>query len=89
MLHSCDVLNGYQSLIDPITMAAQSSTGSPATVVLQPIYEKLARSNHTTWHAQVLATLWGARLEGFVTNKKKASTALPRSKKKMAKRPSI
>jgi hypothetical protein len=29
--------------------------------------DKLSKSNHTVWRAQVLATLWGAPLEGFVT----------------------
>jgi hypothetical protein len=38
--------------------------------------EKLGKNNHTTWHVQVLATLHGARLDGYVTGKKKAPTEL-------------
>jgi hypothetical protein len=30
---------------------SSASSGSTATVVLQPITEKLARNNHTTWRA--------------------------------------
>jgi hypothetical protein len=54
------------------SMAGGSSSNTMPTVVLQPTAEKLARSNHTTWRAQVLATLRGARLEGFITGKKQA-----------------
>jgi hypothetical protein len=46
--------------------------GSFLAVVLQPISEKLGKSNHATWRTQVLATLCGARLQGYVTGKKKA-----------------
>jgi hypothetical protein len=57
-------------------MASRSSSnGVITTVVLQPVAEKLTRNNHSTWRAQVLATLCGARLEGFITGKKKAPTA--------------
>jgi hypothetical protein len=56
-------------------MAGGSTSGSLTTVVLQPMSEKLARSNHTTWKAQLLATLRGARLEGFVTGNNKSPTS--------------
>jgi hypothetical protein len=52
-------------------MSSSSST-TVAAVVLQPITEKLSKNNHTVWRAQVLATLRGARLEGFIMGKKKA-----------------
>jgi hypothetical protein len=51
-----------------------SFSGSFIPVVLQPTTEKLGKNNHTTWRVQVLATLCGARLDGYVTGKKKAST---------------
>jgi hypothetical protein len=44
------------------------------SVPLQPTVEKLTRNNHTIWRAQVLTALRGARLEGFLTRKKKAPT---------------
>jgi hypothetical protein len=44
------------------------------SVPLQPTVEKLTRNNHTIWCAQVLTALRGARLEGFLTGKKKAPT---------------
>jgi hypothetical protein len=50
-----------------------SSFGSFIPVVLQPTTEKLGKNNHTTWRVQVLATLRGARLDGYVTDKKKTS----------------
>jgi hypothetical protein len=50
-----------------------SFSGSFIPVVLQPTTEKLGKNNHTTWRVQVLATLRGARLDGYVTGKKKAS----------------
>jgi steroid 5-alpha reductase family enzyme len=42
------------------------------TIVLQLTTDKLSKNNHTVWRAQVLATLWGARLEVFIYGKKKA-----------------
>jgi hypothetical protein len=41
-------------------------------VVLQLTTEKLPWNNHTIWRAQVLTTLHGTRLEGFIIRKKKA-----------------
>jgi hypothetical protein len=37
-----------------------------------PISEKLVRTNHTVWKAQVLAVLWGAQLVGFLDGSTKA-----------------
>jgi hypothetical protein len=54
---------------------SSTSSGSIPTVVLHPITKKLARNNHMTWHAQVLAALRGAHLEGLVTGGKKAPPA--------------
>jgi hypothetical protein len=45
-------------------MAASSSTST--TINLIPVSEKLVRSNHTLWKAQVLAALRGAQLVGFL-----------------------
>jgi hypothetical protein len=53
-------------------MFTSSSSGVMAAVVLHRTTEKLGKNNHTTWHAQVLATLRGACLEGYITGKKKA-----------------
>jgi hypothetical protein len=50
-------------------MASESSSHM-TTIVLTPASEKLGCNNHTTWHAPVLATLCGARLEGFIIDKK-------------------
>jgi hypothetical protein len=55
-------------------MAGTSVMDSFPTVILQPISEKLGKSSHATWHTQVFTTLRGARLEGYVTGKKKAPT---------------
>jgi hypothetical protein len=54
---------------------SSASSDSTATVVLQSITEKLARNNHTTWRAQVVTTLRGARLEGLIIGRKKAPPA--------------
>jgi hypothetical protein len=56
-------------------MAGNSSSGSTAMVLLQQIPEKLSKNNHAIWRAQVLATLRGARLEDFITGRKKAPAA--------------
>jgi hypothetical protein len=76
-----DYLSWYQSIIDPIhntltymAGGSASSSGSFIPVILQPMTEKLGKNNHTTWRVQVLATLCGARLDGYVTGKKKAPT---------------
>jgi hypothetical protein len=43
------------------------ASSSPApTVIPMPISEKLACGNHTVWKAQVIATLRGTQLYGFL-----------------------
>lgn len=37
---------------------------------LHPVADKLDRSNHPTWHTQVIATIRGARLEEYLIRKK-------------------
>jgi hypothetical protein len=49
-----------------------SSSGCFIPVVQQPTTKKLGKNNHTTWRVQVLATLRGACLDGYITGKKKA-----------------
>jgi hypothetical protein len=58
-----------------MTTTHSSPSGSNATIILHPTTEKLTRANQTTWRIQVLATLCGAQLEGFITGKKKAPAA--------------
>nr|CAD1824304.1 unnamed protein product [Ananas comosus var. bracteatus] len=50
---------------------AGTSSSSPglASMISHPVQEKLAKNNHATWKAQVLATIRGARLEGYLTGK--------------------
>lgn len=38
-------------------------------MITHPVSEKLAKANHATWKAQVVATMRGARLEGYLTGK--------------------
>jgi hypothetical protein len=52
-----------------------TSSSSIAAVVLQPIQDKLVKNNHATWRAQVLATLCGVRLDGYITGSKMAPAA--------------
>jgi hypothetical protein len=42
---------------------------SPAAMATLPVQEKLSKINYATWKAQVLATIRGARLEGYLTGK--------------------
>lgn len=44
-------------------------------MISHPVSEKLARHNHATWRAQVLATIRGARLEGYLTGANKQPAA--------------
>jgi hypothetical protein len=48
-------------------MAGSSSSTGLASTIFHPVSEKLGRNNHSTWRAQVLATIRGARLEGYLT----------------------
>jgi hypothetical protein len=52
-------------------MAASASNST--TISLMPVSEKLIRTNHTVWKAQVLAVLRGAQLTGFLDGTIKAS----------------
>lgn len=44
-------------------------------MLTHPVSEKLAKNNHATWKAQVVATMRGARLEGYLTGKATAPAA--------------
>ncbi|WVZ54710.1 hypothetical protein U9M48_005468 [Paspalum notatum var. saurae] len=48
---------------------SSSSTSGLASMITHPVSEKLAKNNHATWKAQVVATMRGARLEGYLTGK--------------------
>jgi hypothetical protein len=51
-------------------MAGSSSSVPGVTSMLtRPVYEKLSKQNQVTWKAQVVATMHGARLEGYLTDK--------------------
>jgi hypothetical protein len=51
-------------------MAASSSSSSGlASMITHPVSEKLAKHNHATWKAQVMATMCGACLEGYLNGK--------------------
>jgi hypothetical protein len=58
------------------TMASSSMT--PTATTLMPVSEKLVRTNHTLWKAQVLVVLRGAQLVGFLDE----STCAPEEKLK-------
>jgi hypothetical protein len=49
-----------------------TSSSNPTTIPLMLVSEKLVRSNHVVWKAQVLAALWGAQLTGFLDRTNKA-----------------
>ncbi|EAZ42932.1 hypothetical protein OsJ_27521 [Oryza sativa Japonica Group] len=51
-------------------MASSSSTIASSPALSQPVTEKLARGNFSLWRAQVLATLRGAQMAGFVDGTK-------------------
>uniref|UniRef100_J3L176 Retrotransposon Copia-like N-terminal domain-containing protein n=1 Tax=Oryza brachyantha TaxID=4533 RepID=J3L176_ORYBR len=48
-------------------MASTSKINADNPLVGQPVSEKLGKTNHAVWKAQVLATVRGARLEGHLT----------------------
>jgi hypothetical protein len=50
--------------------ALSSTIPNLTTMNLHPIVDKLDKGNHPIWRAQVMATIRGARLEGFLTGKK-------------------
>jgi hypothetical protein len=54
-------------------MASSSST--PSNPLLAQPTEKLAKTNHAIWFAQVRATIRGAKLLGYLTGDSKAPPA--------------
>ena len=48
-------------------MASSSQSNTMNPLLGQPVSEKLTRSNHALWKAQVRATIRGARLQGYLT----------------------
>ncbi|CAN6284799.1 unnamed protein product [Urochloa humidicola] len=53
-----------------------SSSSSPVNPLLgHPVTEKLSKTNHALWKAQVRAAVRGARLQGFLTGATKAPPA--------------
>lgn len=52
-----------------------SNSLAMSSLIAHPISDKLAKGNHATWKAQVLAAIRGARLEGYITGKTKAPAA--------------
>ncbi|CAN6338815.1 unnamed protein product [Urochloa humidicola] len=54
-------------------MASSSSTANPLLGV--HVTEKLSKSNHALWKAQVLTAIRGARMEGHITGKTGAPNA--------------
>jgi hypothetical protein len=55
--------------------SSSSSGFAMNPMITNPVSQKLAKINHATWKAQVLAAIRGARLEGFITGKTKAPVA--------------
>jgi hypothetical protein len=48
---------------------SSSSVPGVASMLTRPVSEKLSKQNQATWKAQVVATMHGARLEGYLTDK--------------------
>jgi hypothetical protein len=48
---------------------SSSSVPGVASMLTRPVSEKLSKQNQATWKAQVVATMHGARLEGYLTSK--------------------
>jgi hypothetical protein len=61
------------------TMASSSTTLMATTLMLMS--QKLVRTNHTLWKAQVLVVLWGAQLARFLDE----SAPTPEEKLKIQK----
>ena len=51
---------------------ASSSAPIVNPLIGQMVAEKLTKTNHAIWKMQVLTTVRGARLEGYLTGKIKA-----------------
>jgi hypothetical protein len=58
-------------------MASSSSSLTTPTnsLLTHPVTEKLTKSNHALWHAQVRPAIRGAKLLGFLTGETKAPPA--------------
>jgi hypothetical protein len=69
-IHVKPIFTWYQSLLPLFLVASSSSTIAPSPALSQPVTEKLARGNFSLWLAQVLATLRGAQMAGFVDGTK-------------------
>jgi hypothetical protein len=54
------------------SMASSSSSSVPA-LLSQAVAEKLTRSNYSMWNAQVLVTLRGAQMAGYLDGSIKVS----------------
>jgi hypothetical protein len=50
--------------------ASLSSSSRLASMITHHVSEKLAKHNHATWKAQVMATMHDARLEGYLGGKR-------------------
>ena len=61
-------------------MATSSKTHTGNPLVDQFFLEKLGKSNHAIWKAQVLAAVRGAKLEGHLTGATRVPTATIRRK---------
>jgi 2-polyprenyl-3-methyl-5-hydroxy-6-metoxy-1,4-benzoquinol methylase len=58
-------------------MAGNSSSSlALAAMITHHVQEKVSKQNHATWKAQVLATIRGARIEGFLIGNAKKPEAL-------------
>jgi len=54
---------------------ASSSSSAANPLLGQPVTEKLTKSNHALWKAQIRAAVRGARLQGYLTGASKAPSA--------------
>jgi hypothetical protein len=54
---------------------ANSSSSAANPLLGQPVTEKLTKSNHALWKAQIRAAVRGARLQGYLTGASKAPSA--------------
>jgi hypothetical protein len=66
-------------------MSTSYSTVTINPLAGQGVSEKLTKTNFTLWRMQVLATVRGARLEGFLTGAIKAPTTMITEKRMATK----
>jgi hypothetical protein len=71
-------LNLY--MVSELDLMVSSSFNIVNPLLSQPVSEKLTKSNHVLWNAQVRATIWGARLISFLTGDAKAPDEKIKSK---------